>query len=139
MRRVPQWPPSPRRSASDQRRQSATEGTGADDLREAEHLATAPDPVRLLDRALAAHGRDHGYRVAAWCEHALAGAHAIAGAVSGADVEAMPLSRVVLEAVDAVAGVVVALHRDRLAVPSGLADAIGSMLVLHVATAGEVG
>ena len=94
--------------------------------------------LRLLDRALAAHGRDHGYRVAAWLEHALGAAQATAG-VSRAEVDAMPLSRIVLDAVDAVAAVAMALHRDRLGVPGELADALGSILVLHVAAAGEVG
>ena len=32
-----------------------------------------------------------------------------------------------------------ALHRDRVAVPGELADALGTALVLHVAGAGEVG
>jgi len=50
----------------------------------------------------------------------------------------MPLSRVVLEAVDAVAAVAMALHRDRLGVPGELADALGSILVLHAAAC-EVG
>jgi hypothetical protein len=31
------------------------------------------------------------------------------------------------------------LDRDRFGVPGELADALGSMLVLHVAAAGEVG
>jgi hypothetical protein len=95
--------------------------------------------LRLLDRALAAHGRDHGYRVAVWLEHALGAAQATAGDASRIEMDAMPLSRVVLDAVDAVAAVVTALHRDRLGVPGELADALGPMLVLHVAAAGEVG
>ena len=94
--------------------------------------------LRLLDRALAAHGRDHGYRVAAWLEHALGAAQAIAG-VSRVNVDAMPLSRVVLDAVDAVAAVAMALHRDRVGVPGELANALGSILVLHAAAAREVG
>jgi hypothetical protein len=93
--------------------------------------------LRLLDRALAAHGRDHGYRVAAWLEHALGAAQATA--VSRVEVDAMPLSRVVLDAVDAVAAVAMALHRDRLGVPGELADALGSILVLNAAAASEVG
>jgi hypothetical protein len=94
--------------------------------------------LRLLDRALAAHGRDNGYRVAAWLEHALGAAQATAG-VSRVEVDAMVLSRVVSEAVDAVAAVAIALHRDRQGVPGGLASALGSILVLYVAAAGEVG
>ena len=95
--------------------------------------------LRLLDRALAAHGRDHGYRVAAWLDHALGAAQATVGAVFGVDSDAMLLSRVVSDVVDAVAAVAMALHRDRLGVPGELADALGSILVLHVAAAGEVG
>ena len=95
--------------------------------------------LRLLDRALAAHGRDHGYRVAAWLDNALGAAQVTASAISGVEVDAMPLSRVVLDAVDAVVAAVMALHRDRLGVPGELADALGSMLVLHVAAAAEVG
>jgi len=94
--------------------------------------------LRLLDRALAAHGRDNGYRVAVWLEHALGAAQATAG-VSRVEVDAMALSRVVSQAVDAVAAVAMALHRDRLGVPGELATALGSILVLYVAAAGEVG
>lgn len=94
--------------------------------------------LRLLDRALAVHGRDHGYRVAAWLDHALGAAQATAGA-SRVEVAAMPLSRVVSDAVHAVAAVAMALHRDRLGVPGELANALGSILVLYVAAAGEVG
>jgi hypothetical protein len=97
----------------------------------------AASVLRLLDRALAAHGRDHGYRVAAWLEQALAAAQASAG-VSRVEVDAMPLSRVVLEVVGAVAAVAMALHRDRLGVPGELADALASILVLYVAGADEV-
>jgi hypothetical protein len=52
--------------------------------------------------------------------------------------KAMPLSTV-QQAVDAMAAAVIALHRDGLGVPGELADALGSILVLHVAVAGEVG
>jgi hypothetical protein len=50
----------------------------------------------------------------------------------------MPLSTV-QQAVDAMAAAVIALHRDRLEAPGELADALGSILVLHVGAAGEVG
>src|SRR3954466_8671821 len=70
--------------------------------------------LRLLDRALAAHGRDHGYSVAAWLNRAVSVAHAIAGDIPRRETVAMPLGALVLDAVDAVARVVVALHRDRM-------------------------
>lgn len=88
--------------------------------------------LRLLDRALAAHGRDHGYSVAAWLDQAVSVAHAIACDISRRDVDVMPLGTLVLDAVNAVAGAVVALHRDRMGVPDELAQALGSMLVLYV-------
>jgi hypothetical protein len=86
--------------------------------------------LRLLDRALTAHGRDHDYEVGAWLEHALGVAQATAIAVSRGEDRA-PLSRVVFEAVDAVALAITALHRDRMGVPSALADALGAVLVLR--------
>jgi hypothetical protein len=90
--------------------------------------------LRLLDRALAAHGRDHGYEPGAWVDHALASAQATAIGVSRAEARA-PLSRVVDDAVNAVASTITALHRDRIGVPGALADAIGSVLVLYAAGA----
>jgi hypothetical protein len=99
----------------------------------------AAGALRLFDRALAAHGRAHGYPVAAWLEHAIGAAHATAGAVSRLNADAAPLTTVVRDAADAVAAAVIALHRDRLAVPGALADALGAILVLHVAAAGEAG
>ena len=49
--------------------------------------------LRLLDRALAAHGRDHGYSVAAWLNQAVSVAHAIACDISRRDLDVMPLER----------------------------------------------
>lgn len=90
--------------------------------------------LRLLDRALTAHGRDHGYEVRAWLEHALGVAQATAFAVCRGEDRA-PLSHVVFEAVDAVASAITALHRDRMGVPAALADALGAMLVLRAVAA----
>jgi len=95
--------------------------------------------LRLLDRALAAHARDHGYPVGAWLEHACREAHATAGAASRLDTDEMPLSTIVEAAAEAVATVVIALHHDRLGVPEGLSDALGSILVVHVAATSEAG
>ena len=94
--------------------------------------------LRLLDRALAAHGRDHGYGVMAWLNQAMSVALAIACDMARRDVDVMPLGTLVLDAVDAVAAVVIALHRDRMGVPQELAEALGSVLVIHVAAALEV-
>jgi hypothetical protein len=94
--------------------------------------------LRLLDRTLAVHGRDHGYSVAAWLTQAVAVAHAIACDISRRDADVMPLGTLVFDAVDAVACVVIALHRDRMGVPQELAEALGSVLVIHVAAALEV-
>jgi Zn ribbon nucleic-acid-binding protein len=93
--------------------------------------------LRLLDRALAAHGRDHGYSVAAWRHQAVSVAHAVACGISRRDID-LPLGAHVLDAADAVARVVIALHRDRMGVPEELTEALGSVLVLHVAAALEL-
>jgi hypothetical protein len=103
--------------------------------------------LRLLDRALAAHGRDTGYAVDAWLERVFECAHARAGVVSrlepdrlplGLLVEAskpdwLPLGLLVEASAEAAADVVTSLHRDRLGVPEGLADALASLLVLYAA------
>jgi hypothetical protein len=92
---------------------------------------SAADVLRLLDRALAAHGRDTGYQVEAWLEDATRIAHIEAAAVSTVEVDDMPLGTVIEASADAVGDVVVALHRDRVGVPEGLAHAIGSLLIVY--------
>ena len=92
--------------------------------------------LRLVDSALAAHGRDHGYPVTAWLERAFEHANAYALGVAGLTFEESPASTLVVAAADALADVVVALHRDRLGVPEGLADALGSLLALYAADTG---
>jgi hypothetical protein len=95
-----------------------------------EVLDAAHWPVlRLLDRALAAHGRDTGYLVDAWLERAFEFAHARARVVSTLDPVELPLGVLVEASAEAVADVVMALHRDRLGVPEGLVDALASLLV----------
>jgi hypothetical protein len=85
--------------------------------------------LHVLDAALAAHGRDHGYDVTAWR----------AAAVATADVAGdEPLDTVALlafleEAVRQAAGVFVALSRDRFAVSERLADALAHVLVVFAA------
>jgi hypothetical protein len=89
--------------------------------------------LRLVDRALAAHGRDNGYRAAAWLEHAYGRACERATAAATFERDRWPFDTLVDATAEALAEVVIALHRDRLGVPEGLADALGSLLVLHAA------
>jgi hypothetical protein len=91
--------------------------------------------LRLLDSALAAHARDTGYPVDAWLEHAFEGAHARARVVSTLEPDELPLGILVEASAEAVADVVMALHRDRLGVPEALVDAFASLLVLYAAAA----
>jgi hypothetical protein len=89
--------------------------------------------LRLLDGALAAHARDHDYSVAAWLDNVSIVAHATACDIARREVDALRLETLVLDAAAAMAGVVIALHRDRIGVPEKLLEALGSVLVLHVA------
>jgi hypothetical protein len=74
----------------------------------------------------------------ATCRHAIRAAHATADVLCGINVETTPLSRIVLDAVDAVVVVVMALRRDRHGVPAELASALGPIPVLHVAADSQV-
>ena len=85
--------------------------------------------LRLLDRALAAHARDHGYLTDAWCEHA----HNAADLAIHAPGREGALGARVDDAALALGGVVIGLHRDRLAVPEHLAAAICALLVVYLA------
>jgi hypothetical protein len=89
--------------------------------------------LRLADDALAADGRDHGYWVSAWLDHAFEQAHERAQQVARLTFEECPVTTLVVAAAEALADVVTALHRDRLGVPEGLANALGLMLVLYAA------
>jgi len=89
--------------------------------------------LRLLDRALAADGRETDYPVEAWRERAFQCAQARALAVSRIPLERLLLGTLVEAGAEAAADVVVALHRDRLGVPEGLADALASLVVLYAA------
>jgi hypothetical protein len=95
--------------------------------------------LRLVDAALAADGRDRGYPVTAWRERAFEHAHGYASGVARLTLEESPASTLVAAAADALADVVVALHRDRLGVPEGLTDALGSLLAVYAADAGTEG
>jgi hypothetical protein len=90
--------------------------------------------LRVLDRALAAHGRDHGYDVEAWRSAAVTTAWVLADLPKGDGPAA--LAELIEEVTRQVAGVFVALPRDRLGVPERLADAIAHVLVVHVVVGG---
>ena len=96
----------------------------------------AADVLRLLDCALAADGRDNEYPVDVWLEHAFRAAHSQAAAITTLGMDELPLSTMVEAGAEAVADVVIALRRDRLGVPEGLSDALGSLLVLYAAGTG---
>jgi hypothetical protein len=89
--------------------------------------------LRLVDRALAAHGRDHGYPVTAWLERAFEHAQGYALGAAELTSEEAPASTLVAVAADALGDVVMALYGDPLGVPEGLADALGSLLALYAA------
>ena len=93
--------------------------------------ATAPKRtaavLRLLDSALAAHGRDHGYDVDAWRARAVMAAWVTGDELADGD---SSLQDVLELAVQRVAGALAALARDRLGVPENLAEASGQMLVI---------
>jgi hypothetical protein len=91
--------------------------------------------LRSLDRALVAHGRDTGYAITAWLEEAIDAADARAYALILRDPVELPLLGLVDAAATATGQVVTALHRDRLGVPEGLAEALASLLVLYAAAA----
>jgi hypothetical protein len=92
--------------------------------------------VRLLDRALAAHGRDCGYTVAAWRDRAVQTAHVIA--TTRPDDAPAPGSAFELVGWAAVgaADAVTALPRDRMSVPEALSDALAYVLAVYAAASG---
>src|SRR4051794_2913006 len=75
--------------------------------------------LRLLDRALLAHGRDAGYTVDAWREHASIDAFTMVGVVAAMQPDEQPHTTMIEAIAEAIASVVVALHRDRVGVPEG--------------------
>ena len=89
--------------------------------------------LRLVDRAIAADGRDVGYSTTAWLRRAMLSAHAQAGAVVASDPQSPALLGVVVAAADHAVGAITALERDHFAVSEALCDALGSLLVLFAA------
>jgi hypothetical protein len=88
--------------------------------------------VRLLDRALAAHGRDNGYAVTAWRASAATNAWAFAE-------DEPPLLELVEDAATDVARAFVGVPRDRLGVPDHLALAIGYLLCAYAMHTNDCG
>lgn len=95
--------------------------------------ATCAALLRLLDSALAAHGRDNGYRVHAWRERTATTAHAIAAMLDQPHGEVWPLPAAIDRAAHRIAGTLTALGRDRVAVPERLVEAAGELLVIYAA------
>jgi hypothetical protein len=93
----------------------------------------AADVLRLVDGALAAHGRAHEYPVSGWLDRAFEHAHERARDVARLTFAQAPISTLVEAAAEALADVVMALDDDPLGVPEGLADALGSLLALYAA------
>ena len=89
--------------------------------------------LRLLDSALAAHGRDNGYRVDAWRKQTATTAWAIAAALGEHDDDTWPLPAAIDRTADRIADALTALGRDRVAVPERLVDAAGELLVIYAA------
>jgi hypothetical protein len=102
----------------------------------AELAREAAGALRLVDAALSAHGRQHGYLTAAWLDRALLFAHCVISSPRHADPCACacpcPTGHLVDEVAQALSSVVLALHRDRLGVPEALADALSGLLVIYL-------
>ncbi len=93
--------------------------------------------LRLLDRALLAHGRDAGYEIDAWRQRATIEAFTIAAVAAAMETDEQPHTTMVQGVAEAVGTVIIALHRDRIGVPEGLADAIGTLLVIYAANTAD--
>jgi hypothetical protein len=91
--------------------------------------------VRLLDRALAAHGRDNGYDVAAWRMSAVTCAWSLGDEECGG---AAWLATAIEDATRDVAQALLAIPRDRLGVPECLASALGQALVAYARLSGPL-
>jgi hypothetical protein len=89
--------------------------------------------VRLLDRALTTHGRDEEYDVAAWREHALTDAYAIAGGLPAAPA-ALSVLALAESGASSIAWAVMRLRRDRFGVAEALAAAIAPLLLIYAST-----
>jgi hypothetical protein len=88
--------------------------------------------LRLLDRALAAHGRDNGYDPESWRQLAIGIASAEAEEL--ADDVLMWMTEALEQAAGDIALVLTAVPRDRMGVPAQLAEAIAPLLLIVAAT-----
>jgi hypothetical protein len=88
--------------------------------------------LRLLDRALAAHGRDNGYDPEQWRQLAIGIADALAEDVE--DDHPTWMNGALEQSADEVALALTALPRDRMGVPAQLAEAIAPLLLVVAAT-----
>ena len=95
--------------------------------------SVAAGALRLIDRALAAHGRDVGYSTDAWLDEAIASGHAIIELIASREPARVSLFQIVNRAAASAAGAIQALPRDRLAVPQALGDALADLLVIYAA------
>jgi hypothetical protein len=98
----------------------------------AELARAAAAVLRLVDAALSAHGRQHGYLTAAWLDRALLFAHCTISSPPHENPCPCPTGHLVDEVAEALSSVVIALHRDRLGVPEALADALSGLLVIYL-------
>ena len=89
--------------------------------------------MRLLDRALRAHGRDHRYRIDVWQAGMLTMAQAAAAALTDANPEEKPLADTLRRDAGLIADALAALPRDRLGVPELQTQAASELLVVYVA------
>jgi hypothetical protein len=88
--------------------------------------------LRMLDRALAAHGRDNGYDPEQWRQLAIGTACALAEDL--ADDGPTWMNEALEQAADDIALALTALPRDRMGVPAQLAEAIAPLLLVVAAT-----
>jgi hypothetical protein len=91
--------------------------------------------VRLLDRALAAHGRDNGYDVGAWRMSAVTCAWSLGDEECAG---ATWLATAIEDATRDIAQALLAIPRDRLGVPECLASALGHALVVYARLSGPL-
>src|SRR3954468_15881272 len=94
---------------------------------------TCAGVLRLLDRALCAHGRDVGYDVEAWREQVTFSAHAIGAWLEHDTADGWPLAMTLLRAADRIAAPLTGLSRDRIGVPERLAEAASELLLVYAA------
>lgn len=92
--------------------------------------------LRLLDSALAAHGRDQRYDVTHWRTATEARAAAVAADLPArGDEDPWPLPAAIDDAAHDIAATLVACHRERMSVPEHITSATSELLVVYAAMA----